>query len=33
VWARNFHFDLRHCEARRIRMKSQRLAHSGNLAV
>jgi hypothetical protein len=28
----NFRFDVRYCEARRIRMKPQRLAHSGILA-
>ena len=32
VWTRDVHFNVCHCGAKRIRMKSQRLVHAGNVA-
>ena len=32
VWTRDVHVDVCHCGAKRTRMKSQRLAHAGNVA-
>ena len=32
AWTRDVHFDVCRCGAKRVRMKSQRLAHAGNVA-